>query len=307
VVDRDSNTVTMAHVERAHWQRVIDRLDPSTDFERIYTITAAHEFPWDMNQALSFALFRTYAVPSIGVLLHETGEFTERTQKRYDDTVVLLDGMAEHGIDSPQGRRALRRMNQMHARYDISNDDLRYVLSTFVAVPIRWLDDHGWRPMSEPERIASAHYYRDLGRHMGIRDMPETWQGFAGLMDAYEAEHFAYDARARAVADATLHLMATFPPNQLAPRRAVVRFSRAYMDEPLLDAFGYPHPTRAERRAATAALRARGAWLRRQPPRLTPMRARDLPSQRTHGPDVDFATLGTFAPTCPVEHRRHAR
>ena len=28
-----------------------------------------HEFPWDMNEALSFALFRTYAVPSIGGLL----------------------------------------------------------------------------------------------------------------------------------------------------------------------------------------------------------------------------------------------
>ena len=286
---------------------MVDRLDPTTDFDRIYSVMATHEFPWDMNQALSFALFRTYAVPSIGGLLHDTGEFTERTQKRYDDTVVLLDGMAEHGLESPRGRAALRRMNQRHARYDISNDDLRYVLSTFVVVPIRWLDAYGWRPMSERERVASTHYYRDLGRHMGIREVPETWQGFAALMDSYEADHFAYDARARAVADATLDLMATFPPNNLAPRRAVVRFSRAHMDDPLLDAFRYPHPTRAERLAATAALRARGAWLRTRPPRLTPMRARDLASQRTHGPDVDYATLGTFAPTCPVEHRDPSR
>jgi hypothetical protein len=297
----------MRHPERGHWQDVVDRLDPATDFNRIYSIMATHEFPWDMNQALSFALFRTYAVPSIGVLLHDTGEFTERTQRRYDDTVVLLDGMAEHGLDSPQGRSALRRMNQMHAMYDISNDDLRYVLSTFVVVPIRWLDAYGWRPMTEHERVASAHYYRDLGRHMGIRGVPETWEDFVALMDAYEDEHFAYDARARAVADATLDLMATFPPNHLAPRRAVVRFSRAYMDEPLLDAFRYQHPTVVERNAAHAALRARGAWLRTRPPRLTPLRARDLASQRTHGPDVDFATLGTFTPACPVEHRSRSR
>ena len=47
--------------------------------------------PWGITQALSFALFRTYAVPSIGELLYATGQFTEQTQKRYDDTVLLLD------------------------------------------------------------------------------------------------------------------------------------------------------------------------------------------------------------------------
>ena len=141
---------------RDHWQRRIEQLDPVADHAQIYGITARHEFPWDMSQALSFALFRTYAVPSIGVLLHDTGEFTVRTQKRYDDTALILDHIGEHGFASDEGRAALRRMNQMHAMYDISNDDLRYVLSTFVVVPIRWLDDFGWRPMSETEKVASA-------------------------------------------------------------------------------------------------------------------------------------------------------
>lgn len=279
---------------RDHWQRRIDQLDPATDFERIYAITGRHEFPWDMNQALSFALFRTYAVPSIGVLLHQTGEFTERTQRRYDDTALLLDHIGEHGIGSAEANRAVRRINQMHGRYDISNDDLRYVLCTFVAVPIRWLDEHGWRPMTEPEKIASAHYYRALGRHLGIKDIPETWQDFTTAMAAHEAEHFAFDARSREVADATLALMATFPPNDLAPARAVVRFSRAYMDDPLLDAFRYPHPTRAERWVADAVLRARNAWLRRQPPRLAPQFVRETSNVRSHPDGYDVAALGTF-------------
>ena len=33
----------------------------------------------------------------------------------------------------------------MHRSYDISDDDLRYVLATFVVTPIRWLDAYGWR------------------------------------------------------------------------------------------------------------------------------------------------------------------
>jgi ER-bound oxygenase mpaB/B'/Rubber oxygenase, catalytic domain len=284
---------------RDFWLRRIEQLDPAVDNARIYGIIARHEFPWDLNQSLSFALFRTYAVPSIGVLLQQTGEFSERTQQRYDDTALLLDAMGEHGLDSAEGRAALRRMNQMHAMYDISNDDLRYVLSTFVVVPIRWLDEYGWRPLTEREKVASAYYYRDLGRHMGIKAMPETWQEFGSLMDAYEAEHFAYDPRAREVADATLRLMATFPPHDKAPARAVIRFSRAYMDDLLLDAFQYPRPTRAERRAARAALRARGALLRRQPPRLTPLHARDLPNVRSYPGGYDVRDLGTFTPAGP--------
>jgi hypothetical protein len=268
--------------DRDHWLRRIEQLDPETDYEEIVTISAAHEFPWDVTQALSFALFRTYAVPSIGVLLYETGEFTERTQKRYDDTALILDALGEH--------------------------DMRYVLTTFVAVPIRWLDDYGWRPLSEKEKVASANYYREVGRLMGIKNIPGTWQEFTAAMDAYEAEHFAYDPRARDVAEATLKLMATFPPNNLAPRKAVIRSSRAFMDAPLLDAFRFEHPTRAERAAAKAALRARAAWLRRQPPRMQPTRARDLPQVTGYPNGYDLAKLGTFRPTgCPVPHGKVAQ
>ena len=94
-----------------------------------------YDFPWDNLQALSFALFRTYAVPSIGRLLDETGEFTGRVQKRYDDTGLLLEEVQRHGLGSTRGRSAVRRINQMHGMYDISNEDFRYVLATFVVVP----------------------------------------------------------------------------------------------------------------------------------------------------------------------------
>ena len=138
-------------MRKRHWHDHIATLDPEADCVEIYRILAQHEFPWDLNQSLSFALFRTYAVPSIGRLLDETGQFTGPTQKRYDDTALLLDAPLEHGFDSVEGRNGIRRINQMHAMYDISNDDLRYVLATFVVVPKRWIDDHGWRPLTRAE------------------------------------------------------------------------------------------------------------------------------------------------------------
>ena len=285
-------------------RRRIQSLDPASDFAEIYRLMGTHEFPWDLNQALSFALFRTYAVPSIGGLLARTGEFTRRTQQRYDDTVLILDAVLEHGPASDEGRAAIRRMNQMHRSYDITNDDLRYVLATFVVLPIRWIDAYGWRGLTETERIASAEYYRDLGRRMGIRDIPPTWQAFARLLDAYERAHFAFDAGARAVADSTLALLATFPPNDRLPAALVRRISLAVMDAPLLDAFGFAHPHPAIRGLVRGGLRARGMVVGLLPPRGTPYFARQLPQIRSYPDGYDVSALGTFPGGCPFPHPR---
>ncbi|NYJ07121.1 oxygenase MpaB family protein [Petropleomorpha daqingensis] len=269
-------------------------LDPAVDFREICRLMTTFEFPWDMNQALSFALFRTYAVPSIGGLLARTGELVDRVQKRYDDTVVLLDEILENGPTEGDGRTALRRMNRMHGSYDISNDDLRYVLCTFVVMPIRWMDAYGWRAMTETERIASANYYRELGRHMGIRDIPQTWQAFSRHLDAYEREHFAFTPESRRVADATLGLLTTFPPNSLLPAALVRWMSYALMDAPLLDAFRFPHPHPAFRALVRAGLRARGRAVRFLPPRRRPLLPRDMPQVRSYPQGYDVAALGTF-------------
>jgi len=287
-------------MDRRYWARRIGELDPATDFHEIYRILIAHEFPWDMSQSLGFALYRTYAVPSIGRLLRQTGELTQHTQRRYDDTVLILDTMLEHGLSSEAGRTALRRMNQMHGAYDISNDDKLYVLCTFVVVPVRWLDRYGWRRLTEAERTASANYYRELGKHMGIKGIPGTYQEFAGFLDRYEEEYFGFDQAGLAVSEATLRLMATFPPNHLAPRALVDRFAKAMMDDRLLTAFGYQRPARWERAAASGAVRLRAAVVRFLPPRKEPRYGRQLRNVRSYPHGYDVAKLGTFPGEAPA-------
>src|SRR5947199_5628349 len=115
--------------------RVLDeirRLDPERDDQRIVFLSSCYDFAFDTTRALEFALFRTFAVPSISALLDRTGEFGGRAQKRYDDTDLIVSELMEWGYDSDRGRRALRRMNQLHGRFSIPNEDLLYVLSTFV-------------------------------------------------------------------------------------------------------------------------------------------------------------------------------
>jgi hypothetical protein len=280
----------------------IHRLDPEADCVRIMQILNSQEFPWDMGRALGIALYRTYAVPSIGELLGRTNEFTGSTQKRYDDTALILNNMMRYGFEPGRGRDALRRMNQMHRSYDISNDDYRYVLSTFVVMPVRWINDHGygWRRLSDHEVSAITHYYRRLGRYMGIKDIPETYERFRDLMDSYEREHFAYTEGGRAVSDATLDLMVSFYPQRVSGLAR--RFSMAILDESLIEAFRYDPPSRAWRRGADIALRLRAKVVRRMKPREEPLWAEGNPNIRSYPQGYDVNRIGTFPAGCPVAH-----
>ncbi len=284
---------------RDHWQRHVATLDPETEYEQISRVTGHHEFPWDIQQALSFALFRTYAVPSIGRLLHDTDEFTDRTQKRHDDTVLVLETVLDDGMESTEGRAAVRRMNQMHGSYDISNDDMLYVLSTFVVAPVRWIGEFGWRDLTEPELTAAVRYYQRLGRLMGITGMPADYAGFERHLDRYEAAHSAYDAGARAVADATLELFTTFYPRPLRPAMRV--FAIALLDDHLRRAFRYDTPPRWVRDLARRSLRARGRLVRLLPPRRRPYDPRRSHRIRSYPGGFMVERLGTFPGGAPAD------
>ncbi|MCL6289362.1 oxygenase MpaB family protein [Streptomyces sp. 43Y-GA-1] len=293
-------------VKRYDRLKEIQRLDPERDFLEIYRLTVTYEFPWDVTRALELALYRTYAVPSIGRLLDETAELTERSQKRYDDTALLLDTVVEHGFETDEGRTAVRRINQMHRSYDISNDDMRYVLCTFVVTPKRWLDSFGWRKLCCHELGAFAAYYRTLGARMGIKGVPGTYEEFESTLDAYERDHFGWDEGARRVSDATLALMASWYPAPLAP---VVRgASLALLDDSLLRAFRYRRPGPVAQGLTRGALRLRARAVRLLPPRRTPHYARQNPEIKGYPEGYEVAELGTF-PTpgvrgCPVPGRR---
>ena len=94
----------LAGMRRDHWKRRNDALDPATDFVEIYANVVGHEFPWDMNQALGFALFRTYAVPGIGRLLDETGQFTEQTAEAVRRHRAAPRAADPAGVRGPRGQ-----------------------------------------------------------------------------------------------------------------------------------------------------------------------------------------------------------
>lgn len=268
-------------------------MDPVDQARDVAWLLATREFPWDMETALSLALFRTYASPRIAVVLEATGAFTQQARKRFDDTELVMSWMAKDGLDGVRGRIALRRMNAMHAAYDLEPRDLHYVLTTFILEPIRWLDRWGWRPMTAGERTASLHWYLAVGRHMGLRDLSSDLADHDAFNRAYEATHFRFHPANQAVAEASVAMfLDSTLPRALHPVGEVA--VRAMLEPHVLDAFGWEPAPAVVRAAVDAVLRGRAVVQRR----LVPERRRphDLTQVARpswpHGHRV--ADLGTF-------------
>lgn len=255
---------------------------------RLYAL----DFSWDIQTALQFALFRTYAVPSISGVLARTGEFSTRPRKRYDDTELILAEAMEHGQESARGRQAIERMNAMHARFRIQNDDMLYVLSTFVCEPVRWLERFGRRPMTDPERQAWFEYYRSLGLRMGIHDIPESLDEMMQWNVDYEAVSFSFAESNRQIAEITRDLLLSmYLPKWLvvAGRPAV----HAFLDDRLRLSMGLPAAPTWLQRIVMVGLRARSHVLRMLPLRRKPRLLTSLP-RPTYPQGYRIGELGTF-------------
>jgi hypothetical protein len=274
--------------------REIRRLDPVADHRRIVYLDACFEFPWDTTRSLELALFRTFASPSIAALLDSTGEFGRAAQKRYDDTDLILSTIVEAGYDSEEGKRAIRQMNRIHGRFEISNEDFLYVLSSFVFEPIRWNARFGWRPLIETEKLATFEYWREVGRRMAIREIPETYEDFEHFNEEYERREFRHTEASQRVGTSTRDMFVAWFPG--LPRRFGSQAIYALMDKPLLEAFGFPRPPRAVRTAVENALRARARLVAGLPERRRP-RLRVQRRTKTYGRDWRVEELGPPKPT----------
>ncbi|EDX87789.1 hypothetical protein S7335_5499 [Synechococcus sp. PCC 7335] len=248
--------------------RKIEQLDAQKEAIAICHLLAGYEFPWDMTRALELALLRTFCVPSIAKLLDHTGEFRNHTQKRYDDTGIVVSELFKWGYHHPRGQAFLERMNAIHQRYSINNADYLYVLSTFIYEPVRWIQQFGWRPLSEHEQQALYFFWKEVGYRMKIVDIPASYHSFEAYNRSYEQKFFVYQDANRRVADATRQMLVSWFPKGL--RSLVNTAMPALLDPPLLEALGWQPAPVLLTTSLRKCLQLRSRLLRRLPPRKLP-------------------------------------
>ncbi len=185
----------------------IKSLDPVKDHLEIVQFTHMWDFPKDTEVAPQLAFLKTFAIPSIGNLLEGTGEFEKRPQKRYDDTDLILSEILEYGYDSERGKRAIKTLNHIHSRFNITNDDYLYVLTTFVMEPYRWIQQFGFRKLTEHEKIAAHQFWVQVGHRMGIQNIPNSFSELEQLNSEIERTRFGFSEGGRQVTNHTVNLL----------------------------------------------------------------------------------------------------
>lgn len=256
------------HPDRFDVMHQLQQMDPRAQAHQIYRTSVMLEFPWEMRFGLNLAFYRPFAVPRIAAVIAGTGEMTHQPRKRAIDTGLWMYELIEHGFEDPRGREVVRGLNRMHRRLEIVNEDYLYVLASFVIVPTRWIEGHGWREITDVEREAAAAFYRELGRHMAITDLPEDYQGFAQFFDAYERAHVAHSTAGAAQMSATQAIIDEQLPRRL--QRLGAPAISALLDDRLTSALGVRSGNPVLRQVVRAVLAARRVAVRRQPPRTAP-------------------------------------
>jgi len=280
----------------ANASREIADLDPKADCARIAFLLSMQLFPLTIEKALEYALFKTYAVPSISRLLVATGEFTTRAQKRYDDTVLVLAEINENGHEGPRSDAAYARLNAMHGRFPIRDEDFLYTLGTFVFEPIRALQLYGPRPMTAHEEEAWFQSYLQLGRGMKLNDLPTDKDAFYTWYKAFEETQFRAASSNRKVADATLAVLFDMLRVPKGLRWGAQRAAIALMEPHVAAAFAFQKPSPVLRGMVSTAMTMRRLALKLLPERRT-LRLQTKRALLTYPNGYDIEALGTFA--CP--------
>ncbi|KAF7361341.1 hypothetical protein MSAN_01166800 [Mycena sanguinolenta] len=207
-------------------------------------------YNWDMpflsEYSLAFALFKTYGIPSISQLLLSTKQLASQAlvAKRYADTEILIghwlacplagrsvDAHPGAPADDPRASIALARVNWLHSKYKISNEDYLYTLGLFTFEPEAWAVRYGWRPLSPLERYATFVYWTEIGRKMDIKNIPSTPEEFRLWLRAYEEEHMIPAESNRDVAKHTMDELLFMVPQTFGMRSFAEGVTRSLLDD----------------------------------------------------------------------------
>lgn len=272
--------------------RRLAELDPVRDNEEAahLSIEVRYGDALFVHAAYTVAFARQVAIPSISRVVYRkgTGDMMRNVGRRNNDTLIFFGEMLRHGHSSPGGRAAIDRMEQIHSRFGITDDDKLYTLASLALEADRILELLRLDVFTNAERLSRYHFWRGVGEYMGLT-VPETRDAFLAWTLDYERARIGYTEGGRALVD---QLFADWRERWFpGPLR---RFADAtlllLLDEPLRTAHRLPAPPPRLAQVAPHLLRPYFAVQAQRPHR--PQRSWVDHFARQRSVPLDLSTVG---------------
>ena len=240
-------------------KRRIAALDPVEDNEEAARLTfeVLHGNPIAVHVAYLIGFSRQVAVPDIARVIYRGGggKNLRDVARRTDDTLALFGTFLHFGHSSPRGRAAIARMEQIHARFEITDEQKPYTLATLIFEAERIGRHLGFDPLTASQREASWCFWRGVAEQMPLDGLPANAEELWRWMIEYEREQWRYTEEGRQVVDRFFEdwTMRWFP---LRARPLAQQTLLALMDDDLRAVFHLEKPRRSVRSLLRASARA---------------------------------------------------
>lgn len=239
-------------------------LPTGSDAAEIYRNMVQYDFQSEIHSGFFLSYYRNFAIPSIARVLAATGEMTSRPMKRSYDTTIVIHEIIANGFDHERSHAMIELLRRVHKGVPGTADDFVYVLTTLLVLPLRWIENHGWRRPTDLEKQSATDFYAELGRRMGLQGIPATFDAACRFLDRYEDEHMGPSDEGAALLGATVAAFATRVPARL--RRFTPTIMALMMDKPQVAvALGLKPAPAVLRLPFNALLRLRAVKARTRP------------------------------------------
>jgi hypothetical protein len=271
--------------------REAERLDLESQYWQITRLFLA-DFQSVMISQLYQGFLTTFAVPRMSRVLAGTGEIGERTAKRAIDTALLTRAVFLDGVDTGDGLRAARRVNAMHRRYPIAQEDLTAVGVDAALTQIRLATEFGWRPVLVKEMDAVRRCFEEITKAYGGRlEFPGSIEAMEAFWSRYKREQFAFEPQNRELTVAITGWFLGLVPRPVRPALRLALIGTA--DRDVLEATGIRAPNSVEKRIARVIVR-RGIGSR-DPMSDGAPEALDVLARSVYPDGYAIEQLGTFS------------
>ena len=207
----------------------IERLDPATDYERIWALSTTYYVgDFEMNFLYSTG-FPHFILPPWGgetIARNGTGKFLTQMNKREKDTADHFWLWFENGPSSMKTKEAVERVNRIHLAIEKKlpgnfshNEDFVYTMCWIGADLHRLRLRIGMPGYTENQKLAVHLYWQELSTLMrsakgAITDFPEDFEGMLAYLATYEQTDWEFSPEGATTCEYTIKQFQQrwFPP-----------------------------------------------------------------------------------------------